>query len=160
MSVSLSEIRSRAIRFLGALLVRHLQGWQNAWSSALNEPHLELRVVGLIVGMLVTWALIPAAFNDLGLMSGLSYLLAIYLAFSNATLFRITAVGRDRYIPLGFVAPVFILMGVIGSGVIRPLLDEATNAAVAHDFASAALILSLFIIMSLCFRQLKSGNPY
>ena len=160
MVVSIDGIRSRVLRLLGVLLAGHLRSWQRAWISAFSEPHLELRVPGLIVGMLTTWVLIPAAFDDLGLMSGLSYLLALYLAFANATLFRIARVGHDKYVPLGLVAPVFILAGVIGSSAIRPLIGEAKEAAMAEDLFGAAVILCVFAIMTLWFRHWRSGNPY
>ena len=160
MVVSLSGIRSQAISRFEALLTGHLQNWKTAWISAFSEPHLEPRVSGLIVGILTTWVLIPAAFNDLGLMSGLSYSFALYLAFANATLFRIARVGRDVYVPLGFVAPVFILVGVTGSSAMRPLIGDAKDAAMAQDFIGAAVILCVFVIVSLWFRQLRSGNPY
>ncbi len=159
MSVSLSEIRSRAVRLLGALLVRHLRGWQEAWSIALQGPYLWLGVIGLTMGVLITGILVPAAF-DIGIMTGISYLMALYFAFSNAIFVRVVRIDHGRIIPVGVVAPIFILVGVIGSGAIRPLIGDAKNAALAQDFISAVVIFGVFVGMTLWFRQWQSGNPY
>ena len=142
------------------LLTGHLRSWQEAWSSAWHEPHLELRLLGLGMGVIVVWILIPAVFDDLGFMRGASYSIAVYLAISNATFFRIARVGRDHYVPLGLVAPVFILGGVIGSSAITPLIGDARDAAMAQDFIGAIVILGVFAVMTLWFRLWQSGNPY
>ena len=112
------------------------------------------------MGVLITWFLIPAVFDDLGFVRGASYVFAVYLAFSNATFFSIARVGRDHYVPLGAVAPIFILVGVIGSSAIRPLIGDAKDAAMAQDFIGAIVILGVFAVMTLCFRLWQSGNPY
>ncbi len=156
----LERLGSEAFRQVGRLLAWHLRGWGNAWGSAWQGPYRDLRLLGLGMGVLVTWFLIPAVFDDLGFVRGASYFFAVYLAFSNATFFSIARVGRDRYIPLGAVAPIFILAGVIGSSAIRPLIGDAKDAAMAQDFLGALVILAVFAVMTLWFRHWRSGNPY
>ena len=160
MGYCLERIGLVALRLLHRLLAGHLRSWQEAWSSAWHEPYLERRLLGLCMGMVITYVLIPVAFDDLGLMSGISYLMSVYLAFSNATFFRLARVGRTRNVPLGLVAPIFILVGVVGSSAIRPLLGDARNAALAHDFVGAVTILGVFGVMMLWFRSLQRGTPY
>ena len=94
------------------------------------------------------------------MMGGVSYLLAVFGAIANATFFRIVRVGRADYIPLGLVAPIAIVVGLIGSGVVRPLLGEAKDAALAKNSIGAAIILGVFAFMTLWFRRWQSGNPY
>ncbi len=156
----LERLGSEAFRQVGRLLAWHLRGWGNAWGSAWQGPYRDLRLLGLGMGVLITWFLIPAVFDDLGFVRGASYFFAVYLAFSNATFFSIARVGRDRYIPLGAVAPIFILAGVIGSSAIRPLIGDAKDAAMAQDFLGALVILAVFAVMTLWFRHWRSGNPY
>ena len=131
MGKSLEILGVEALRLLGRLLAWHLRNWQEAWGSAWRGPHRDLRLLGLGMGILITWVIVPAVFDDLGYVRGVSYFFAVYLAFSNATFFGIARVGRDGYIPLGAVAPIFILAGVIGSVAIRPLIGDAKDAVVA-----------------------------
>ena len=91
---------------------------------------------------------------------GISYVVALFGAVSNATFFRIARIGRADYIPLGLVAPIAIFVGVAGSAAIRPLLSDAKNAALAQDLAGALIILAIFGVFSVLFRQWRSGNPY
>ena len=149
-----------APRLLGRLLAWHWRSWQEAWGSAWQGPHKGLRLLGLGMGILITWFVIQAVFDDLGFVRGASYFFSVYLAFSNATFFSIARVGRDRYIPLGAVAPIFILAGVIGSNAIRPLIGDAKDAAMAQDILGALVILAVFAVMTLWFRHWQSGNPY
>ena len=157
---ALQWLVSAVFRLLYKLMAWHWRGSKSAWISAWHEPDLAIRLVFLGVGFVVTCVLVPIIFRDLGLIRGVSYFFAVYLAFSNATFFRIVKVGRDRYIPLGLVAPIFILVGVVGSGAIRPLIGDAKNAALAGDFVGAAVILGVFAVMTLLFRLWQSGNPY
>ena len=156
----LERLGSEAFRQVGRLLAWHLKGWGIAWGSAWQGPYRDLRLLGLGMGVLITWFLIPAVFDDLGVVRGASYFFAVYVAFSNATFFSIARVGRDRYIPLGAVAPIFILAGVIGSSAIRPLIGDAKDAAMAQDFLGALVILAVFAVMTLWLRHWRSGNPY
>ena len=87
-------------------------------------------------------------------MGGASYVVAVYLAISNATFFRIVRVGRSCYVPLGIVAPLFIQVGVIGSSAIRPLVGDAKEAAMAQDVIGAFVILGVYAAMALWFRTL------
>ena len=160
MADSLERLGSLVLGLLRGLLARHLSGWQEAWSSAWHEPNRELRSVGLAIGLVITCVLVPANFRDLGLMGGASYLVAVYLAMSNATFFRIARVGRGRYVPLGIGAPLFIHLGVIGSNAIRPLIGDFKEAATAQDFITAAVILAVFGGMTFWFRAWQRGNPY
>ena len=160
MGYFLERLSLAIFRLLGRLLARHLRSWQAAWSSAWHGPRLEIRLLGLSTGIVITWVLVPVAFNDLGLVRGASYFIAVYLAMSNATFFKIAKVGRDRYIPLGVVAPVFILGGVIGSSAVRPLLGDAKDAAMAQDFIGALVILGVFAVMTRWLRLWQSGSPY
>ena len=156
----LESVASATFGLVGKILAWHFGGWREAWSSAWQGPHRELRWLGLAIGVPITCFLIPAVFNDLGFVRGASYFFAVYLAFSNATFFSVARVGRDSYVPLGAVAPIFILGGVIGSSAIRPLIGDAKDAAMAQDFIGALVILAVFVVMTLWFRQWRSGNPY
>ena len=119
-----------------------------------------MRIIYLLFGLVLSAFLVPSAFNDIGFAGGLSYLFALSVALSNATLFRIVRVGRADYIPLGLVAPFAILIGIIGSGAIRPLLGDAKNAALAGDLIGAIVVLAVFAALWLWFREWQSGNPY
>ena len=159
MGVSLERLGSVAFRLLDRLLAWHFGNWQKAWSSAWHGPYWDLRLLGLGLGLFITWILIPATLDDLELMRGASYLFALYMALSNATFIKIAKVGRDCYLPLGLVAPVFILLGVIGSNAIRPMIGDARDAAMAQDFMGALVILVVFAVMTLRFRLSQSVNP-
>jgi hypothetical protein len=146
-------------------LSRRLASWwwdgtSTAWKRAWGEPARELRIIYLLFGLVLSAFLVPSAFNDIGFAGGLSYLFALSVALSNATLFRIVRVGRADYIPLGLVAPFAILIGIIGSGAIRPLLGDAKNAALAGDLIGAIVVLAVFAALWLWFREWQSGNPY
>ena len=147
-------------RLLFRLLAWHLKGWRRAWRSASRQPRRGLRFFGLVIGLTITCILVPMAFDDLGLVRGISYAISVYLAISNATFFRVARVGRKRNVPLGLVAPIFILVGVIGSSAIRPLLWDAKDAALARDFVGAAIIIGVFGLMMLWFRTWQRGTPY
>ena len=131
-----------------------------AWVAAWYELALGLRVVYLVMGLIIAYLLVPYSFRELGVMGGVSYLIAIFGAVSNAMFFRIVRVGRANYIPLGLVAPIAIFVGLAGSKAIRPLLGEARNAALAEDFVGAVVILAIFGFFALWFRRWQSGNPY
>ena len=160
MSGFIETVGLATLRVSGRLLSWHLRSWGEVWSSAWQGPYRYLRLLGLSMSVLITWFLIPAVFDDLGFVRGASYFFAVYLAFSNATFFSIARVGHNCYIPLGIVAPIVILMGVIVSSAIRPLIGEAKNAAMAQDFLGAFVILGAFAVMTLWFRLWQSGNPY
>ena len=131
-----------------------------AWESALNEPAPVLRAFYLIAGLVFACYLVPVAFREIGVTGGISYLVALFGAVSNATFFRVARIGRADYVPLGLVAPIAIFVGVAGSAAVRPLLGDAKSAALAQDFAGALIILAIFGILSLLFRQWRSGDPY
>ena len=150
----------KGLELLSTLVGRHWSRSLAAWGSALNEPAPALRLLYLVFGLLIAFYLIPPAFRQLGVMGGVSYLTALFGAVSNATFFRVARVGRADYIPLGLVAPIAIFVGLAGSAAVRPLLGDAKNAAVAQDFAGALIILAIFGVFSLWFRQWRSGNPY
>lgn len=114
----------------------------------------------LACGLFIAWVLVPTAFREVGLLGGLSYVVAILGAISNATFFRVVKIGRGEYIPLGLVAPTAILIGVIGAKAISPLLGNAKDAAMAQDFIGAAMILGVFLFMRSWLGKWKSGNPY
>ena len=156
----LERLGAEVLELLGRFLVWHLRSWQEAWGSAWRGPYRDLRWLGLGMGILATWVLIPAAFDDLGFVRGASYFFAVYMAFSNATFFSIARVGRDHYVPLGAVAPISILASVIGSSAISPLIGDVKDAAMAQDFLGALVILAVFAVMTLWFRHWQSGNPY
>lgn len=131
-----------------------------AWKSASNEPALGLRVLYLIVGLVIAFYLVPNAFQELGVTGGISYLVALFGAVSNATFFRVARIGRADYIPLGLLAPIAIFVGVAGSAAVRPLLGDAKNTALAQEFAGALIILTIFGVLPLLFGKWRSGNPY
>jgi hypothetical protein len=96
----------------------------------------------------------------MGIIGGISYLIALFIAISNATFFRMVKIRRTDYIPLGLVAPIAIFVGVAGSGAIKGLIGDAEHAALTGDFAGAVIILAVFSIFSRFFNQWRSGNPY
>ena len=160
MAYFLSGLGSATLGLLGQLLDWHLRSWRESWGSAWQGPYRITRFSGLVIGIPTALYFIPAVFDGLGLMSGISYLFAVYLAFSNATFFSIARVGRNRYFPLGAVAAVFILVGVIVSSAISPLISDAKDAAMAQDCIGALVLLVVFVVMMRCFRLWQSGNPY
>ena len=160
MDYSVERLGSLVLGLLRGVLAWHLRGWQEAWSSAWHEPDREFRLLWLGIGMVIVCILVPVTFQDMGLMRGFAYAIAVYLAMSNATFFRIARVGRDTYLPLGLVAPISILIGVVGSSAIRPLVGDAKEAAMAQDVVGAVVILSVYAALALWFRLWQSGNPY
>ena len=146
-------------------ILSKLMSWRwgkakEAWLSAWDEPMLGLRFTYLALGAFVAYVLIPFAFDELGFLGGISYLVALFGAISNATVFRIVRVGRTDYLPMGVVTPIAALLGVFGSKVIRPLLGDAKDATLAQDFIGAFVILAVFIGMTLWFRQFQSGKAF
>ena len=154
------DLGSMGLGLLSQLVAWHLSRSWAAWESASNEPALGLRVLYLIFGLAIAFYLVPEAFRELGVMGGISYVVALFGAVSNATFFQVARIGRAEYIPLGLVAPISIFAGIAGSAAVRPLLGDAKNAALAQDLAGALFILAIFGILSLLFRQWRSGNPY
>ena len=153
------DLGFKGLALLSKLVARHWRKSLAAWESALNEPAPVLRFLYLVCGLGLAVVLVPHAFRELGVMGGFSYLTALFGAVSNATFFRVARVGRAYY-PLGLVAPIAIYVGLAGSAAIRPMLGDAKNAALAQDFAGALIILAVFGVFSLWFRQWRSGNPY
>ena len=147
-------------KLFGKLLAWRWKKTRSAWRSAWREPARPLRLLYLIIGLFIANALIPVAFDQLGVVGGASYLLALLLAILDATFFRAARVWRVKYVPLGLTAPFLILVGVAASLAIRPLLGNARNAALAEDFVGAAILLVVFALMALWFRRLQSGKLY
>ena len=156
---SIIDLGFKGLELLSKLVGRHWSKSLAAWESALNEPAPGLRFLYLVFGLVIAVVLVPHAFRELGVMGGISYLAALFGAVSNATFFRVARVGRAYY-PLGLVAPIAIFVGLAGSAAVRPLLGDAKDAALAQDFAGAAIVLAIFWGFSLWFRQWRSGNPY
>ena len=154
------DLGSQGLELLSKLVAWHWSRSWAAWESAMNEPAPALRFLYLVVGLVIAFCLVPHAFRELGVTGGISYVVALFGAVSNATFFRVARVGRADYIPLGLVAPIAIFVGVAGSAAVRPLLGDAKNAALAEDFAGALIILAILGVLSLLFGQWRSGNPY
>ena len=150
----------RGLELLSKLVASRWRNSRAAWVSAWDEPARGLRLIYLVVGLFVAYLLAPYSFRELGVMGGISYLIALFGAVSNAMFFRIVRVGRADLIPLGLVAPIAIFVGLAGSKAIRPLLGDAKNAALAQDFVGALIILAIFGFLALWFRRWQSGNPY
>ena len=150
----------KLLRLPGRLLVSRWRSTKRAWSSAWRQPVRGLRFIYLALGLAIAYLLIPFVFDRLGTIGMLSYLLCVIFAMLNATFFRVARLRRKVYVPLGLVAPIAILMGVYGAAAIRPMLGDAKNAALAHDFAGAAVILGVFLLMWLIFRRWQSGTLY
>lgn len=148
------------LRLLGKLLAWRWKKTRSAWRSAWREPARPLRFLYLIIGLFIANALVPVAFDQLGVVGGVSYLVALLLAVLDATFFRAARVWRVKYVPLGLAAPFLILVGVTASLAIRPLLGNAKNSALAEDFVGAAILLVVFALMALWFRRLQSGKLY
>ena len=142
------------------LLAWHWNNSRTAWESALNEPAPGLRFLYLVFGLGIAVLLVPHAFRELGVMGGISYLVALFSAVSNATFFRVARVGRADYIPLRLVAPFAIFVGLIGSAAVQPSLGDAKAAALAQDFVGVLIILFVFNVMTPWFQRWQSGNPY
>ena len=77
----LERVGSATFGLMGRLLAWHLRSWRKAWCSAWQGPYRKLRWLGLGMGILITWVLIPTVFNDLGFMRGASYFFAVYGIF-------------------------------------------------------------------------------
>ena len=154
------HLGSKGLELIFKLVASHWSRSWAAWESAMNEPAPGLRVLYLIVGIVITFYLVPHAFGELGVTGGISYVVALFVAVSNATFFRVARIGRADFVPLGLVAPIAIFVGVAGSAAARPLLGDAKNAALAEDFAGALIFLAIFGVLSLLFGQWRSGNPY
>ena len=150
----------KGLKLLSELVAKRCSTAQAAWESAWREPALGLRFLYLIVGLFVAAHLIPYAFRELGVMGGISYLVALFGAVSNALFFRVVRVGRAEYVPLGLVAPIAIFIGLAGSTAIRPLLGDAKDAVLAEDFVGALVILAFYGFLALWFRRWQGGNPY
>ncbi len=156
----LAKLVTFPLRLFGRLLAWRWKRTRSAWRSAWREPARPLRFLYLILGLLIANALVPVAFDQLGVVGGVSYMFALLLTILNATLFRAARVWRVKYVPLGLTAPFLILVGVTASLAIRPLLGNARNAAFAEDFVGAAILLGVFALMTLWFRRLQSGKLY
>ena len=154
------NVGHRGLATLGKLAASRWRKSKKAWVAAWHEPALGLRLAYLVIGLFVAYLLVPYSFGELGVMGGISYVIAVFGAVSNAMFFRMVRVGRADYIPLGLVAPIAIFVGLVGSKAIRPLLGEARNAALAEDFVGAVVILAIFVFFALWFRRWQSGNPY
>ncbi|MBM3945647.1 MAG: hypothetical protein FJ317_09220, partial [SAR202 cluster bacterium] len=81
-------MKALAISF-ASLVMRLVTWWWErtsaAWSHAYGEPMLELRLLYLLIAAIVSVVLIPVAFKDMGIVGGISYLFALFMATSNAT---------------------------------------------------------------------------
>ena len=155
-----ADLASKGFELLAKLVGWHWSKSRAAWESAWYEPALGLRLFYLVCVLGISVVLVPHAFRELGVMGGISYFVSLFGAISNATFFRIERFGRVDNVPLGFVAPIAILLGLAGSLSIRPLLGDAKNAAMAEDFIGAVVILAVFGFVTLWFRRWQSGNPY
>ena len=161
MSRLLARIGSKIPRLVLKLLAWRWNKSRNAWQCAWNENKNTriIRIVYLVIGTFVAYLLTQLTFSELGVIGGISYLVALLGTIANATVFKIVKVGRVNYIPLGTVAPFATLVGVIGSRAIRPLLGDVKEAAFAQDFLGALIILAIFVILTLWFRRWQSGSP-
>lgn len=156
----LNKVGAAVLRLLRKQMASHWRKSKAAWVSEWHAPARSLRLMYLGMGLVIAYVLVPAAYGELGFLGAGSYILAMLSAISNATVFRIVKIGRTDYIPLGLMAPIAILIGIVGSNAIKPLLSDAKEAALAHDFIGAAAVIGVFIAMNLWFRKWKSGNPY
>ena len=154
------KLLRRLLRLPGTLLTSRWRSTKKAWAAAWREPVRGLRFIYLALGLAAAYLLVPVVFARLGAIGGVSYLVCVFFAMLNATFFRVVRVRRKIYVPLGLVAPIAILMGVFGAAAIRPMLGDVKNAALAHDFAGAIVILAVFLLMWLIFRRWQSGTLY
>ena len=150
----------KTLRLPGRLIASRWRNTRKSWASAWREPVRGLRFIYLALGLAIAYLLVPFVFNRLGAIGTVSYLVCVLFAMLNATFFRVVKLRRKVYVPLGLVAPIAILMGVFGAAAIRPMLGDAKNAALAHDFAGAIVILAVFLLMWLVFRRWQSGALY
>lgn len=154
------KLLRKLLRLPGKILASRWRNTKRAWAAAWREPVRGLRFMYLILGLAIAYLLVPFVLDRLGAIGSVSYLFCVVLAMLNATFFRVARVRRKLYVPLGLVAPIAILMGVYGAAAIRPMLGDATNAALAQDFAGAIVILAVFVVMWLIFRRWQSGTLY
>ncbi len=154
------KLTRKLLRLPCKLLASRWRSTRKAWSAAWREPVRGLRFIYLALGLAIAYLLVPFVLDRLGAIGVVSYLVCVIFAMLNATFFRVVRLRRKVYVPLGLVAPIAILMGVSGAAAIRPMLGDATNAALAHDFAGAVVILAVFLLMWLIFRRWQSGTLY
>ena len=147
------------LKLLKKLLAWHWRTWKSEWSSAWREPDLLVRAVALASGLGITVYIVPRVIEELGVISGVSFVFASYMALAKATYFRVARVGEYRNVPLGLAAPVLILVGTYASQALSPLLSEAKNAALAKDFISALVISGVYVVLWLTFRPFQGGRP-
>ena len=154
------KLLRKTLRLPGRLIASRWRSTKRAWASAWREPARGLRFIYLAIGLAIAYLLVPFVLDRLGAIGTVSYLVCVFFAMLNATFFRVAKLRRRIYIPLGLVAPIAILMGVSGAAAIRPMLGDAKNAAIAHDFTGATVILAVFLLMWLIFRRWQSGTLY
>ena len=154
------KLLRKTLSLPGRLLASRWRSTKKAWAAAWREPVRGLRFIYLALGLAIAYLLVPVVFDRLGTIGAVSYIVCVLFAMLNATFFRVVRLRRKVYVPLGLVAPIAILMGVYGAAAIRPMLGDAKNAALAHDFAGAAVILAVFLLMWLIFRRWQSGTLY
>ena len=81
-------------------MASHWSKSRAAWESALREPALGLRFLYLGAGLITAFYLVPPAFRELGVMGGISYLVALFGAVSNANVLQGCQSRSSRVRPL------------------------------------------------------------
>ena len=156
----LGKLGAKSLELLHRQAASQWRKSQVAWRSEWHAPARSLRLLYLGVGVLIAWRLVPVAFQEVGVLGGISYIGTLFSGFANATFFRSVKIGPGEYVPLGAVGPIAMLIGLVGTNAVKPLVGDAKEAALAQDFVGAIIILGVFFYMRSLFGAWKSGDPY
>jgi len=157
---------------IGRLIERALrwvvQWWwsktRSSWVDAWHEPYLALRLFCLVIcfGGLLYFG--RQAFV-VSFWTGSSFVIASFLAISNATVFRI-AVFRLRHpeehteniVPLGVAAPLLIFVGVLVSKSLRSVMQEGVVEAIGGNLLAGAIMIGAMLFLMRVSKPLTRGE--
>ena len=141
-------------RSTGRALRWVVQWWwrkvSSSWVEAWREPDPGVRLFYLAIGAVGFWFAGQHAFG-VSFWTGLSFVVASFLAFSKATVFLV------RRVPLGFAAPFLIFCGVILSEALRPVIFAAKDEALGGNLMAAAIVIGVVVILTALANRLKQG---
>ena len=149
-----------ALKLLQGVIIWHFENWCMSWNSAFHQPCVGARFIGLAVGLLLTCIIGRHVFESLGIVPGIAYCTAAYLAMSSATFFKIRRVGVDAYVPLGIIIPFVMLLSVVVSVTIRPAIGAAIDTAMARHVVDGLVNAVTFGAVPLCLRILQGEDLY
>ena len=146
---AIGRLTGRVLRW-----VVHWWWWKtyNAWIEAWREPELGLRLLYLGVGAVLFYFVGQHAFAT-NIFTGLSFVVASFVAFSRATVFCVV-----RRVPLGVAAPLLIFCGVILSEALRPVVFAAKDEAIGGNFLAPVIMIGTVIFITAFANRLKQGK--